>query len=217
MFLIDMFNKKTVMPTPDAALPGRAEPLSTSEFHFVNGQPLKGPYPDHLHVAYFGMGCFWGAERLFWTLPGVWVTAVGYQGGLTPNPTYHETTTGLTGHAEVVKVVYDPSVISYESLLKTFFEQHDPTQGMRQGNDVGTTYRSALYTTRPEQLETAKAAREAFQKALDGAGRKGKITTEIEPAAEFYYAEDYHQQYLAKNPGGYCGLKGTGVSCPVGG
>lgn len=217
MFLIDMFNKKTVMPTPDAALPGRAEPLSTSEFHFVNGQPLKGPYPDHLHVAYFGMGCFWGAERLFWTLPGVWVTAVGYQGGLTPNPTYHETTTGLTGHAEVVKVVYDPSVISYESLLKTFFEQHDPTQGMRQGNDVGTTYRSALYTTRPEQLETAKAAREAFQKALDGAGRKSKITTEIEPAAEFYYAEDYHQQYLAKNPGGYCGLKGTGVSCPVGG
>lgn len=217
MFLIDMFNKKTVMPTPDAALPGRAEPLSTSEFHFVNGQPLKGPYPDHLHVAYFGMGCFWGAERLFWTLPGVWVTAVGYQGGLTPNPTYHETTTGLTGHAEVVKVVYDPSVISYESLLKTFFEQHDPTQGMRQGNDVGTTYRSALYTTRPEQLETAMAAREAFQKALDGAGRKGKITTEIEPAAEFYYAEDYHQQYLAKNPGGYCGLKGTGVSCPVGG
>jgi peptide-methionine (S)-S-oxide reductase len=217
MFLIDMFNKKTVMPTPDAALPGRAEPLPTSEFHFVNGQPLKGPYPDHLHVAYFGMGCFWGAERLFWTIPGVWVTAVGYQGGLTPNPTYHETTTGLTGHAEVVKVVYDPSVVAYETLLKTFFEQHDPTQGMRQGNDVGTTYRSALYTTRPEQLEKAKAARRAFQKALDAAGRKAQITTEIASAEEFYYAEDYHQQYLAKNPGGYCGLKGTGVSCPVGG
>lgn len=217
MFLIDMFNKKTVMPAPDAALPGRAEPLPTSEVHFVNGQPLKGPYPDHLHIAYFGMGCFWGAERLFWTIPGVWVTAVGYQGGLTPNPTYHETTTGLTGHAEVVKVVYDPSVVSYETLLKTFFEQHDPTQGMRQGNDVGTTYRSALYTTRPEQLEKAKAAREAFQKALDAAGRKAQITTEIASAEEFYYAEDYHQQYLAKNPGGYCGLKGTGVSCPVGG
>jgi peptide-methionine (S)-S-oxide reductase len=216
MFLIDMFNKKTVMPTPDAALPGRAEPLVTAHSHFVNGNPLKGPYPDNMHVAYLGMGCFWGAERLFWKMPGVWVTAVGYQGGLTPNPTYHETTTGLTGHAEIVKVVFDPAVISYRQLLKTFFEEHDPTQGMRQGNDVGTTYRSAIYTTTPEQMETARAARDAFQKELVKAGRKGDITTEIEPAAEFFYAEDYHQQYLAKNPGGYCGLRGTGVSCPIG-
>ena len=217
MFLIDMFNKKTVMPTPDAALPGRDQPLATADHHFVNGQPLKGPYPDHLHVAYLGMGCFWGAERLFWKMPGVWVTAVGYQGGLTPNPTYHETTTGLTGHAEMVKVVYDPAVVSFEALLKTFFEEHDPTQGMRQGNDIGTTYRSAIYTTTPEQLATAKAARDAFQKALTAAGRKGEITTEIEAAPTFFYAEDYHQQYLAKNPGGYCGLRGTGVSCPIGG
>ena len=217
MFLIDMFNKKTVMPTPDAALPGRAEPLATAQHHFVNGNPLKGPYPDNMHIAYLGMGCFWGAERLFWKIPGVWVTAVGYQGGLTPNPTYHETTTGLTGHAEIVKVVFDPAVISYRQLLKTFFEEHDPTQGMRQGNDVGTTYRSAIYTTTPEQLETAKSVRDAFQKELVKAGRKGAVTTEIEPAAEFFYAEDYHQQYLAKNPGGYCGLRGTGVSCPVSG
>jgi peptide-methionine (S)-S-oxide reductase len=217
MFLIDMFNKKTVMPTPDAALPGRAEPLATAQHHFVNGNPLKGPYPDNMHIAYLGMGCFWGAERLFWKIPGVWVTAVGYQGGLTPNPTYHETTTGLTGHAEIVKVVFDPAVISYRQLLKTFFEEHDPTQGMRQGNDIGTTYRSAIYTTTPEQLETAKSVRDAFQKELVKAGRKGAVTTEIEPAAEFFYAEDYHQQYLAKNPGGYCGLRGTGVSCPVSG
>ncbi|MGF9693727.1 peptide-methionine (S)-S-oxide reductase MsrA [Rhizobium sp. 0TCS1.26] len=217
MFLIDMFNKKTVMPKPDTALPGRAEPLPTSELHFVNGNPLKGPYPDNMHVAYLGMGCFWGAERLFWTIPGVWVTAVGYQGGLTPNPTYHETTTGMTGHAEIVKVVFDPAIVSYEALLKVFFEEHDPTQGMRQGNDVGTTYRSAIYTTTPEQLKAAQAARDAFQQALAGAGRKTEITTEIAPAEEFFYAEDYHQQYLAKNPGGYCGLRGTGVSCPIGG
>ncbi|MGN7294480.1 peptide-methionine (S)-S-oxide reductase MsrA [Rhizobium sp. SAFR-030] len=217
MFLIDMFNKKTVMPKPDTALPGRAEPLPTSELHFVNGNPLKGPYPDNMHVAYLGMGCFWGAERLFWTIPGVWVTAVGYQGGLTPNPTYHETTTGMTGHAEIVKVVFDPAIVSYETLLKVFFEEHDPTQGMRQGNDVGTTYRSAIYTTTPEQLKAAQAARDAFQQALSGAGRKTEITTEIAPAEEFFYAEDYHQQYLAKNPGGYCGLRGTGVSCPIGG
>jgi peptide-methionine (S)-S-oxide reductase len=216
MFLIDMFNKKTVMPTPDAALPGRAEPLATAQHHFVNGNPLKGPYPDNMHVAYLGMGCFWGAERLFWKIPGVWVTAVGYQGGLTPNPTYHETTTGLTGHAEIVKVVFDPAVVSYRQLLKTFFEEHDPTQGMRQGNDIGTTYRSAIYTTTPEQLDAARAARDAFQKELAKAGRKAAITTDIEPAGEFFYAEDYHQQYLAKNPGGYCGLRGTGVSCPIG-
>lgn len=216
MFLIDMFNKKTMMPTPDAALPGRADALATAHNHYVNGNPLKGPYPDNMHVAYLGMGCFWGAERLFWKIPGVWVTAVGYQGGLTPNPTYHETTTGLTGHAEIVKVVFDPAVVTYRQLLKTFFEEHDPTQGMRQGNDIGTTYRSAIYTTTSDQLEAAKSARSAFQKELVKAGGKGQITTEIEPAAEFFYAEDYHQQYLAKNPGGYCGLRGTGVTCPIG-
>lgn len=215
MFLIDMFNKKTVMPTPDTALPGRDEALPTATHHYVNGNPLKAPYPDHLHVAYLGMGCFWGAERLFWKIPGVWVTAVGYQGGLTRNPTYHETTTGMTGHAEIVKVVFDPAVVSYEQLLKTFFEEHDPTQGMRQGNDIGTTYRSAIYTTSPEQMKAATDARDRFQKALDAAGKNAKITTEIAPAEEFYYAEDYHQQYLAKNPGGYCGLRGTGVSCPI--
>lgn len=215
MFLIDMFNKKTVMPTPDTALPGRAEPLPTATHHFVDGNPLKGPYPDHLNTAYLGMGCFWGAERLFWKTPGVWVTAVGYQGGITKNPTYHETTTGMTGHTEIVKVVFDPSIVSYDQLLKLFFEEHDPTQGMRQGNDVGTTYRSAIYTTSPEQQATAEAVRNRFQNALTEAGNKSKITTEIKPAEEFYYAEDYHQQYLAKNPGGYCGLRGTGVSCPI--
>ncbi|WP_137134907.1 peptide-methionine (S)-S-oxide reductase MsrA [Rhizobium sp. FKY42] len=215
MFLIDMFNKKTVMPTPDTALPGRTEPLPTATHHFVNGNPLKGPYPDHLNVAYFGMGCFWGAERLFWKTPGVWVTAVGYQGGITRNPTYHETTTGMTGHTEIVKVVFDPSQVSYDQLLKIFFEEHDPTQGMRQGNDIGTTYRSAIYTTSPEQQSAAEAARDRFQHALTDAGNRSKITTEIKSAEEFYYAEDYHQQYLAKNPGGYCGLRGTGVSCPI--
>lgn len=215
MFLIDMFNKKTVMPTPDTALPGRAEPLPTATHHFVNGNSLKGPYPDHLNIAYLGMGCFWGAERLFWKTPGVWVTAVGYQGGITINPTYNETTTGMTGHTEIVKVVFDPSIVSYDQLLKLFFEEHDPTQGMRQGNDVGTTYRSAIYTTSPEQQAAAELARDRFQKALAEAGNRSKITTEIKPAEEFYYAEDYHQQYLAKNPGGYCGLRGTGVSCPI--
>ena len=215
MFLIDMFNKKTVMPTPDTALPGRAEPLPTATHHFVNGNPLKGPYPDHLNIAYLGMGCFWGAERLFWKTPGVWVTAVGYQGGITKNPTYHETTTGMTGHTEIVKVVFDPSIVTYDHLLKVFFEEHDPTQGMRQGNDVGTTYRSAIYTTSPESQATAEAVRDRFQNALTAAGKRSKITTEIKPAEEFYYAEDYHQQYLAKNPGGYCGLRGTGVSCPI--
>lgn len=215
MFLIDMFNKKTVMPTPDTALPGRTDPLPTATHHFVNGNPLKGPYPDHLNIAYVGMGCFWGAERLFWKTSGVWVTAVGYQGGITRNPTYHETTTGMTGHTEIVKVVFDPSQVSYDQLLKIFFEEHDPTQGMRQGNDIGTTYRSAIYTTSPEQQAAAEAARDRFQQALNDAGNRSKITTEIKPAEEFYYAEDYHQQYLAKNPGGYCGLRGTGVSCPI--
>jgi peptide-methionine (S)-S-oxide reductase len=215
MFLIDMFNKKTVMPSAETALPGRDLPLETAESHFVNGKPLKDPYPEGLQVAYFGMGCFWGAERLFWKMPGVYVTSVGYAGGITPNPTYHETTTGMTGHAEVVKVVFDPSVVSYRQLLKVFFEEHDPTQGMRQGNDIGTTYRSVLYTTTPEQADEARQGLDAFQAALDQAGRGLRITTEIAPVEDFYYAEDYHQQYLAKNPGGYCGLRGTGVSCPV--
>jgi peptide-methionine (S)-S-oxide reductase len=216
MFLIDMFNKKTVMPSADTALPGRSTPLHAGDTHFVNGKPLQGPYPAGHEVTYLGMGCFWGAERLFWKIPGVYVTAVGYAGGITPNPTYNETTTGLTGHAEMVKVVFDPSVVSYRQLLKVFFEEHDPTQGMRQGNDIGTTYRSALYTTTPAQADEAREARDAFQAALDKAGRKTPITTEIGPVEDFYYAEDYHQQYLAKNPGGYCGLRGTGVDCPVG-
>jgi peptide-methionine (S)-S-oxide reductase len=216
MFLSEMFNKKTVMPSSETALPGRPEPIPTAEVHFVNGQPLMEPYPEGLEVAYFGMGCFWGAERLFWKLPGVYVTAVGYAGGITPNPTYHETTTGLTGHAEIVKVVFDPAIVSYRQLLKLFFEEHDPTQGMRQGNDVGTTYRSAIYTTTADQAEEARNGLEGFQAALTKAGRDTVITTEVAPAPKFYYAEDYHQQYLAKNPGGYCGLKGTGVSCPVG-
>ncbi|CCF21885.1 Peptide methionine sulfoxide reductase msrA (Protein-methionine-S-oxide reductase) (Peptide Met(O) reductase) [Pseudorhizobium banfieldiae] len=216
MFVIDMFNKKTAMPTPETALPGRDQPIPTSDNHFVNGHSLHDPYPESMEIAYFGMGCFWGAERLFWKIPGVHVTAVGYAGGITPNPTYHETTTGLTGHAEIVKVVFDPAIVSYRALLKTFFEEHDPTQGMRQGNDIGTTYRSAIYTTNEAQAAEAREAMAAFQAALDSAGKKGRITTEIAPLDIFYYAEDYHQQYLAKNPGGYCGLRGTGVSCPVG-
>lgn len=216
MFVIDMFNKKTAMPTPETALPGRPEAISTSERHVVNGRALKGPYPEGLEIAYFGMGCFWGAERLFWKMPGVHVTAVGYAGGITLNPTYQETTTGLTGHAEIVKVVFDPAIISYRDLLKTFFEEHDPTQGMRQGNDIGTTYRSALYTTTENQAAEAVETAASYQKALEAAGRKGRITTEIAPIDIFYYAEDDHQQYLAKNPGGYCGLKGTGVSCVAG-
>jgi peptide-methionine (S)-S-oxide reductase len=216
MFLNEIFNKKTVMPSSEAALPGRPDAIPTSETHFVNGRALDGPYPEGLQIAYFGMGCFWGAERLFWKMPGVYVTAVGYAGGLTPNPTYHETTTGLTGHAEIVKVVFDPKIISYRQLLKVFFEEHDPTQGMRQGNDIGTTYRSAIYTTNEDQAAQAREALDVFQDALTKAGRDTPITTELAPVPTFYYAEDYHQQYLAKNPAGYCGLKGTGVSCPVG-
>ena len=215
MFGFDTMSKKTVMPTPETAYPGRDEPLVIPEHHFVNGNPLKGPYPDNLETIYLGMGCFWGAERLFWQTPGVWVTAVGYAGGITRNPTYQETTTGLTGHTEMVKVVFDPAKVSLATLLKTFFEEHDPTQGMRQGNDVGTTYRSAIYTTSEEQLAEVKAARDVFQQALTDAGHKQAITTDIEPLDVFYYAEDYHQQYLAKNPGGYCGLRGTGVSCNI--
>lgn len=213
-FLSDLINKKTQMPKPGEALPGRADAIPTAETHFVSGRPLKGPYPDGLETAMFGMGCFWGAERLFWQTEGVWVTAVGYAGGLTPNPTYRETTTGLTGHAEVVLVVFDPKLVSYADLLKIFWEAHDPTQGMRQGNDVGTTYRSVIYTFGADQLEQAKASRDAYDASLQKAGR-ARITTEIQPAPAFYFAEAEHQQYLAKNPGGYCGLQGTGVACAV--
>ena len=219
MFLAQMFQSKNEMPDPANALKGRSEPIPTSDRHFVNDQPLKGPYPEGSEIAYFAMGCFWGVERLFWGLDGIYVTAVGYQGGITPNPTYHETVTGRTGHAEVVMVVYDPRTISYDALLKIFWEEHDPTQGMRQGNDVGTTYRSAIYTTTPEQHRLAEASRDAYQRALKDAGVKKTITTEIrdaDEAGEFFFAEDYHQQYLAKNPNGYCGLQGTGVACPVG-
>lgn len=212
--LNDLLSKKSSMPKPEEALPGRDQPLPTAETHYVNGNPLKGPYPAGMQSAVFGMGCFWGAERLFWQVPGVWVTAVGYAGGLTPNPTYRETCTGLTGHAEVVLVVFDPAKVSYADLLKLFWENHDPTQGMRQGNDIGTTYRSVVFTTSEVQLEQAKASRDAYEASLVASGR-GKVTTEIAPAPEFYFAETEHQQYLAKNPDGYCGLQGTGVSCPI--
>ncbi len=215
-FLSDMLNRKLNLPKPGEALPGRARPIPTGAEHFVSKRPLKGPYPEGLETALFGMGCFWGAERLFWQTPGVWVTAVGYAGGTTPNPTYQETCTGLTGHAEVVLVVFDPKAVSYADLLKLFWESHDPTQGMRQGNDTGTQYRSAIHATDEAQYAAALASREAYQAQLDAAGY-GPITTEIVyPAPEYYYAEDYHQQYLAKNPNGYCGIGGTGVSCPIG-
>ena len=207
--------KKSEMPKPEDALPGRSAALPVPEKHFVNGRPLKPPFPSGMQQALFGLGCFWGAERIFWQQRGVYTTAVGYAGGYTPNPTYEETCTGRTGHAEVVLVVFDPKVVSYEALLKLFWESHDPTQGMRQGNDVGTTYRSAIYTFDDEQKRAAEASGRAYQKVLAAAGY-GPITTEIRAAPPFYYAEDYHQQYLAKNPNGYCGLGGTGVSCPVG-
>jgi peptide-methionine (S)-S-oxide reductase len=211
-----LFRKKTALPNPEEALPGRADAIATAKTHFVNAHPLKGPYPEGMETAIFGLGCFWGAERMFWKLgDGVFVTAVGYAGGSTPNPTYEEVCSGLTGHTEVVLVVYDPKRISYERLLKTFWEGHDPTQGMRQGNDVGTQYRSAIYVTSPEQRAAAEASKAAYDKAL-AASRMGPITTEIREAPPFYFAEDYHQQYLAKNPAGYCGLGGTGVSCPIG-
>ncbi len=206
---------KTTLPDSESALPGRDRAMDVPAAHHVNGHPLAPPFPEGLEVAVVGMGCFWGAERVFWQLDGVYTTAVGYAGGATPNPTYEEVCSGATGHTEAVLVVFDPKVISYERILKAFWEEHDPTQGMRQGNDVGTQYRSAIYTTSDAQAETAERSRAAFQEALDAAG-KGAITTEIAPAGEFYYAEDYHQQYLAKNPMGYCGLGGTGVSCPVG-
>jgi peptide-methionine (S)-S-oxide reductase len=206
---------KLRLPRPEDALPGRQSAMPVPEAHFVNGNRLTPPFPAGLEQAVFGMGCFWGAERKFWQAPGVYSTAVGYAGGYTPNPTYKEVCGGLTGHTEVVLVVFDPTVTSYEAMLKIFWENHDPTQGMRQGNDAGTQYRSAIYATSPEQERAAGASREAYQDRLTASGY-GRITTEIAAAPPFYYAEDYHQQYLAKNPGGYCGIGGTGVSCPIG-
>ena len=214
--MFNFLSKKTQMVDPAHALPGRSAPLPTAATHFVNGRPLKGPYPEDAQTAVFGMGCFWGAERKFWQAgEGVFVTAAGYAGGTTPNPTYEETCTGLTGHTEAVLVVFRPRVISYEELLKIFWESHDPTQAMRQGNDVGSQYRSAVYTTTPGQLEAARGSAARYGEVLRGRGF-GPIATEIAEAGPFYFAEGYHQQYLAKNPGGYCGLGGTGVSCPIG-
>lgn len=210
------FMRKSIsIPTAKDAMTGRDLPIPTAPAHFVTGAPLKGPYPEGAEMAVFGLGCFWGAERKFWQLPGVLVTAVGYAGGPTPNPTYDEVCTGRTGHTEVVLVVFDPGTISYEALLKTFWESHNPTQGMRQGNDVGTQYRSAIYTFSERQAEAAQLSKTSYDAALKAQGM-GRITTEIASAPPFYFAEAYHQQYLAKNPDGYCGLGGTGVSCPIG-
>jgi len=210
-----LFSRKSEMVRESDALPGRAAPLRVPEQHHVNGERIQPPFAPGLETAVFGLGCFWGAERLFWRLPGVVSTAVGYAGGFTPNPTYEEVCTGRTGHTEVVLVVYDPARIDYEALLRAFWEAHDPTQGMRQGADVGTQYRSAIYASSPQQLAAANASKRTYQDRLIQAGL-GTVTTEIRTAPPFYYAEGYHQQYLAKNPGGYCGLAGTGVSCPVG-
>ena len=209
------FGKKLKLPTQAEALPGRSTAMPVPQRHYVNGNPLKPPYPEGLEQVIVGMGCFWGAERKFWQQEGVFVTAVGYAAGLTPNPTYQEVCSGMTGHNEVVHVVFDPQGISFAQVLKVFWEGHDPTQGMRQGNDVGTQYRSGIYTFGEAQRREAEASRDAYQKALSAAGY-GKITTEILDAPEFYYAEEYHQQYLAKNPNGYCGLGGTNVACPIG-
>jgi len=213
MFLLR--KKKSALPSPDEALPGRAAPMPITNRHFISGHPIAPPFPDGLELALFGLGCFWGAERKFWQAPGVYSTAVGYAGGPTPNPSYEEICSGLTGHNEVVRVVFDPRATGYDALLKVFWESHDPTQGMRQGNDVGTQYRSGIYVASAEQRRAAEASKAAYAKALAGAGY-GPVTTEIVDAPPFYYAEDYHQQYLAKNPAGYCGLGGTGVACPVG-
>jgi peptide-methionine (S)-S-oxide reductase len=210
-----LFGHKNEMPTPERALVGRDQQMPVPAAHYVNGHPLMPPFPEGLEQAVFAMGCFWGAERVFWQADGVYTTAVGYTAGFTPNPTYQEVCSGRTGHTEAVLVVFDPAVLTYDALLRLFWENHDPTQGMRQGNDVGTQYRSGIYTFTDEQLEQAKVSRDAYQEVLRGAGY-GDITTEIRPAGAFYYAEDYHQQYLAKNPGGYCGLGGTGLSCPTG-
>lgn len=213
MFFVD--RRKMQMVDPGDALPGRPDPLPTAETHFLSGLPLKSPVPAGMEEAMFGMGCFWGVERKFWSVPGVWLTMVGYAGGYTPNPTYKETCTQLTGHNEVLRVIYDPAIVSYEQLLKLFWEGHNPTQGMRQGNDIGSTYRSGIYTYTAAQAEAAHASKAVYQEALSAQGL-GLITTEILPAPVFYYAEDYHQQYLAKNPDGYCGIGGTGVTCPIG-
>jgi peptide-methionine (S)-S-oxide reductase len=210
-----MLKKKMQMPTPDTALAGRQSAMSVSNQHHVNGNLLKPPFPDGYQQVLLGLGCFWGAERKFWQLPGIYTTAVGYAAGYTPNPTYEEVCGGMTGHNEVVLVVWDPQVIGFGEILKVFWESHDPTQGMRQGNDIGTQYRSGIYASTPEHIQLAQASRNQYQAELDNAGY-GKITTEIVEMPEFYYAEDYHQQYLAKNPGGYCGLGGTGISCPAG-
>ena len=208
-------SKKSKLPASAEALPGRKTPMRVGDTHFVNGHRITPPFPDGMQRAVFGMGCFWGAERKFWQVPGVYSTAVGYSGGFTPNPTYEEVCSGMTGHNEVVLVVFDPAQTSYEKLLAVFWESHDPTQGMRQGNDAGTQYRSGIYTFDAAQAKAAEASKQVYQQQLRGAGH-GAITTEIREAPEFYYAEDYHQQYLGKNPGGYCGLGGTGVSCPIG-
>ncbi len=211
-----LFSKKPdQLPSAENALPGRDAPMPVAAQHFVNGNPLAGPFPAEMQQAIFGLGCFWGAERVFWQLPGVYSTSVGYAGGVTPNPTYQEVCSGDTGHTEAVSVIFDPAVIDYDTLLKTFWEAHDPTQGMRQGNDRGTQYRSAIYATSDEQLESARASSERYQQQLNDAGH-GVITTEITLAGQYYFAEDYHQQYLAKNPNGYCGIGGTGVTCPIG-
>ena len=214
MFVFDMFNRKMKMPEAGEALPGRDAPLPTAKSHYVSGNPLKGPYPEGFETAIFALGCYWGAERMFWEVPGVWVTAAGFAGGFTKNPTYQESCTGHTGHAEAVLVVFDPKAVTYADLLTLFWENHDPTQGMRQGNDVGSAYRSGIYPTSEMQLTEAIASRDMFQTALSKAGRD-KITTEIAANQTFYFAEAAHQQYLAKNPGGYCNLRGTGVSCPI--
>ncbi len=216
MFLLNMLNNKLKLPPRENALPGRAQVQPTASHHFVKGALLKGPHPQGMETVLLGLGCFWGAERKFWQLPGVHITAVGYAAGFTLNPTYQEVCTGLTGHNEVVQVVFDPAKVSFATILKVFFESHDPTQGMRQGNDVGTQYRSGIYVTSEAQKMAAIGARDAYRDALQKAGRDSGITTEIIEAPEFYYAEEYHQQYLAKNPSGYCGLGGTGVACPIG-
>lgn len=216
MFMAQMFDRKLKKPSKQTALPGRSESIDSGNHHFISGNELHAPYPEGMELAMFGMGCFWGVERKFWSLDGVHVTAVGYAAGFTPNATYQEVCSGMTGHNEVVLVVFDPEKISYEDLLKTFWENHDPTQGMRQGNDMGTQYRSGIYCYSQDQKDAAKASLDTYQKALNASGVTNTITTEIIDAPEFYFAEEYHQQYLAKNPQGYCGVGGTGVSCPIG-
>lgn len=215
MFLIDRLTSKFKMPSAQTALPGRDQAIPTSKTHFVNGRPISEPVPEGMEEIFLGMGCFWGVERLFWEQQGVFVTAVGYQAGMTPNPTYNEVCTGLTGHNETVRVVFDPAEISFERVLQVFWENHDPTQGMRQGNDTGTQYRSGIYTTSDAHKQLAEASRKAYGEALSQAGREAGITTEIMDAPVFYFAEEYHQQYLAKNPNGYCNLAGVGVACPA--